>query len=158
MTERERAEDVHDHKRTDGGPDSAVAPFPPERPADDQRPVSQKEGEARATAAALAGEHGTDGPPQYVDAPEPHGHNAGDYVIPGEGSKGSGAKATTDREKVADQKAVDKDKADDDADAKAKAKTKADADAKVKADADAKTKADTDAKDSWRDKGSAASR
>jgi len=64
-----------------------AAPFPPERPEDDQRPDSQKEGEARASAAALDGEHGTEGPPQYLDAPEPEGHNAGDYPIT-DGRKG----------------------------------------------------------------------
>ena len=88
--------------------DSAVAPFPPERPADDPRPETQKIQEARAAEAALAGEHGTDGPPQYVDAPEPEGHNAGDYVEPGTESP---SKKKQDK---ADQKAADDSKDDDD--------------------------------------------
>jgi len=148
-TGTERAGDAHDHKRTDGGPDSAVAPFPPDRPVDDQRPVSQKEGEARATAAALAGEHGSDGPPQYVDAPEPRGHNAGDYEIPGEPHKGSAAKKAADREKASDQKAADQ-----------KAADRETADQKV-ADqraADQRAAGDKGAKEGWRDQGSAASR
>jgi hypothetical protein len=128
MTERERTEEVVN---------PAVAPFPPDRPEDDSRPVTQKIQEARAAEAALAGEHGTDGPPQYVDAPEPKGHHAGDYVE-GEVSDGSGAKATAAREKASDQKAADKDKAD-------------------KADSKAE-KGKADDKESWRDKGSAASR
>jgi len=146
MTEHERTEDVRDRQRTDGGPDSVVAPFPPERPVDDQRPDSQKEGEARATRAALAGEHGTEGPPQYLDAPKPHGHHAGDYEIPGERA---GAKVAADRQSAADQRTADKDKADQDK-ADQKAANKADQ-AEAKAD---KPKED----DSWRDRGSAASR
>jgi len=80
-----------------------AAPFPPERPDDDQRPDSQKEGEARASAAALAGEHGTDGPPQYLDAPEPEGHNAGDYSIVGDTkgkAKGKGKHASGDEDET----------------------------------------------------------
>lgn len=86
---------------------SPVAPFPPERPADDARPVTQQIQEARAAEAALAGEHGTGGPPQYVDAPEPEGHNAGDYVEGGP-RKGRAAKVAADHEKAPDQKAADK--------------------------------------------------
>ena len=72
---------AHEEDRVTG------APFPPERPEDDGRPVSQKEQEARAAEAALAGEQGTGGPPQYLDAPEPEGHHAGDYSIVGDGTK-----------------------------------------------------------------------
>lgn len=71
----------------------AVAPFPPERPEQDPRPDTQKEQEARATAAALAGEHGTDGPPQQVDAPAPEGHHAGDFTVPGVNDGKTGSKA-----------------------------------------------------------------
>lgn len=103
MTKQEHAEEVVN---------PAVAPFPPDRPEQDSRPVTQKIQEARAAEAALAGEHGTDGPPQYVDAPEPKGHHAGDYVE-GEPADGSGAKASAQRDKASDQKAADKDKEDD---------------------------------------------
>lgn len=76
----------------------AVAPFPPERPEDDGRPVTQREAEARAAEAALAGEHGTDGPPQYVDAPMPEGHHAGDYSVSGDdtrrGTRGKGSSSS----------------------------------------------------------------
>lgn len=85
-TERRGVYEPTDEERI-SGPLTGAAPFPPERPADDTRPDSQKEQEAMANAAALEGEHGSESP--YLEAPKPEGHHAGDYQTGDSGKDGS---------------------------------------------------------------------